>query len=144
MTNKRGKAVASEAEKAANVFKPEDHKDHIMGQHVQTYYELLKKGDANKFKKQFSNWEKCITATKVKNIPELYAKVHAAIRAKPALTKKPKNAKAVRKTVSPKPNLIETDSKGRKWLRSFKVASSVKKEKIIKFMAALKSKLTKK
>ena len=142
VTNKRGK-VTSEGDKTAASYKADEHKDHIMGAHVQTYYELLKKGDANVFKKQFSNWEKCLTATKAKNIPEIYAKIHAAIRAKPAQTKKAKNAEAVRKTVTPKPSLVETNAKGKKWLRQFKVASSVKKERIAKFMAALKAKLSK-
>jgi len=84
-----------------------------------------------------------LTATKAKNIPEIYAKIHAGIRAKPAQTKKAKNTKAVRKTVTPKPSLVETNFKGKKWLRQFKVASSVKKERIAKFMAALKAKLSK-
>jgi len=102
VTNKRGKSTG-EAEKTAAVYKAEEHKDHIFGAHVQAYYDLLKKGDANVFKKQFTNWEKCLTTSKAKNIPELYAKIHAAIRAKPAATKKAKNDKAVRKVITAKP-----------------------------------------
>ena len=99
ITNKRGKAIAQEGEKAAAVYKPEEHKDHILGQHVQVYYDLLKKGDANVFKKQFKNWETCLTTSKAKNIPEHYTKIHTAIRAKPQHTKKAANSKAVRKIV---------------------------------------------
>lgn len=142
VTNKRGKKVEEAAGEKKTEFKPEEHKDHILGAHVQTYYDLLKKKDANAFKRQFSQWEKCLTATKAKNIQELYTKAHAAIRANPARPAKPAS-KPVRKVVQAKPALIQTDSKNRKWIRMHKEATSVKKERIAKVMAQIRAKLQK-
>jgi len=139
VTNKRGKKVENDDDKKKTEYKPEVHKDHIMGGHVQTYYDILKKGDANRFQKQFSNWEKCLTAAKAKNIQDLYAKCHVAIRAKPEAVKKAAG-KPVRKTITAKPALVQEDSKGRKWLRQLKEASSVKKERIAKVMAQVRAK----
>jgi large subunit ribosomal protein L5e len=140
VTNKRGKA--QEAEKAKSSFSPEELKSHILGGHVQIYYDLLKKGDAAPFKKQFSQWEKCLVAAKVKTMEELYVKVHAAIRAKPAFTKKAAS-KNVRKVVQAAPEAIFQDSKGRKWRRQAKTASSVKRERIAKLMAQIKATISK-
>lgn len=142
VTNKRGKKVEEADSGKKSEFNPAVHKDHIMGQHVQNYYDSLKKGDANAFKRQFSNWEKCLTAAKAKNMPELYTKCHAAIRAKPAHTKKAAS-KAVRKVVSAKPALVQQDSKGRKWLREHKTASSVKKQRIAKVMEQVRARFQK-
>lgn len=122
--NKRGKA--QEKESAKSEFKPEVLKDHIFGGHVQKYYDSLKKEDAGRFKKQFSGWEKCLAAAKVKTMAELYTKVHAAIRAKPAFTKKAKAAKPTHKSVVKAGKAVFTDSKGRKWLRHVKGNTEVK------------------
>jgi len=51
VTNKRGKKVEADDAGKKTEFKPEEHKAHILGAHVQTYYDLLKKGDANIFKR---------------------------------------------------------------------------------------------
>ena len=139
ITNKRGKKVEAESEGKKTEYKPEEHKDHIFGKHVQTYYDLLKKGDANVFKKQFSQWEKCLTATKAKSIGELYTKAHASIRANPVFKKKAGNAKPVRKVVTAKPSLVQQDSKGRKWLRAKKTSSAAKKARIAGLIAKVKA-----
>jgi large subunit ribosomal protein L5e len=139
VTNKRGKKVEAEESGKKTEYKPEVHKDHIMGGHVQTYYDILKKGDANVFNKQFSQWTKCLTVSKAKNIQDLYAKAHTAIRAKPEAFVKAE-AKIVRKVVIAAPGLVQQDSKGRKWLRQQKEATSVKKERIAKVIAAVKAK----
>lgn len=81
-TNKRGKKLEDQ-EKAKTEYRPDEHKAHILGQHVQTYYDRLKKEDANKLKKQFSEWTKCLEANKAKTIMDIWTKVHAAIRANP-------------------------------------------------------------
>lgn len=140
VANKRGKA--QEQEKAKSQFNAEDLKSHIFGGHVQSYYDMLKKEDASKFKKQFSQWEKCLAAAKVKNMEELYTKVHAAIRAKPALVKKAES-KTTRKVVIAAPEAVYADSKGRKWLRQAKTASSVKRERIAKLMSQIKATICK-
>jgi large subunit ribosomal protein L5e len=106
VTNKRGKKVEADAGDKKVEYKPEVHKNHILGAHVQTYFDLLKKGDANKFNRQFSQWNKCLTATKAKNIMELYTKAHAAIRANPVFTKKTTSGKPVRNVVTPAPSLV--------------------------------------
>merc|ERR1719454_1402436 len=118
VTNKRGKA--QEKESAKTDFKASVLRDHIFGKHVQAYYDDLKKNNKDGFKRQFSGWEKCLAAAKVKNMEELYTKVHAGIRAKPAFTKKAKAAKVTRKITQKGPKQITQDSKGRKWLRHIK------------------------
>jgi len=125
-TNKRGKAQEKEAPKAS--FDAAVMRDHIFGKHVQVYFDLLKKDNKDGFKKQFSNWDKCLTAAKVKNMEELYTKVHAGIRAKPAHTKKAKAAKVTRTIVVKGPKQVSQNSKGKKWLRYVKgdVATKVK------------------
>jgi large subunit ribosomal protein L5e len=139
ITNKRGKKVEAETEGKKTEYKPEEHKAHIFGDHVQTYYDLLKKGDAAIFKKQFSKWTDCLTASKAKNLKELYTKAHSAIRASPVFKKKSGNAKPVRKVVTAKPSLVLQDSKGRKWLRARKTSSASKKERIAGLIAKVKA-----
>ncbi len=139
-TNKRGKQEAQA--KGVSSFNAEDLKAHIFGGHVQAYYDQLKKEDPARFKKQFSQWEKCLAAAKVKNMEELYTKVHAAIRAKPAYAKKAAS-KFTRKSVKPAPEAVYADSKGRQWRRQFKTASSVKKERLAGLMAQIKATICK-
>jgi large subunit ribosomal protein L5e len=49
-TGKRGKAVVEKG-KAAGVYNAKEHRDHILGNHVQTYMDLLKKKNKDLFKK---------------------------------------------------------------------------------------------
>ena len=125
-TNKRGKKL-EEQEKNKSEFKVEVHKDHIMGKHVQDYYDQLKKADANRLKKQFSQWTKCLEAAKAKNMMELWQKAHAAIRANPDRVKPARKNKPVREVVSKAPQLVFKNSKGQKWLRSRKTSHAQKK-----------------
>jgi len=143
ITNKRGKKVEAETEGKKTEYKPEEHKAHIFGDHVQTYYDLLKKGDAAAFKKQFCKWTECLTASKAKNLKELYTKAHASIRTSPIFKKKAGNAKPVRKIVTAKPSLVLQDSKGRKWLRARKTSSAAKKERIADLIAKVKATFSK-
>lgn len=138
VTNKRGKKVEADDDGKKTEYKPEEHKEHILGAHVQKYFDLLKKGDANKFNKQFSQWSKCLTAAKAKNIQELYTKVHAAIRAKPQAADKAKKT-PVRKEIKPAPQLTFQDSKKRTWTRVKKTPSSVKKERIAQLINKVKA-----
>lgn len=77
----------------------------------------MKKDNSSAFKTQFSQWEKALTAAKVKNMSELYKKVHTEIRKKPENVKVVRKNKPVRKTVQKAPALIQENSKGQKWLR---------------------------
>jgi large subunit ribosomal protein L5e len=49
-TGKRGKAVVEKG-KASGAYNAKEHRDHIFGAHVQTYYDLLKKENKDRFKK---------------------------------------------------------------------------------------------
>jgi large subunit ribosomal protein L5e len=109
--NKRGKAV--EAEKIESSFDHKVHRDRIFGNHVNTYMNQLKKEDPERFKRQFKNWEQCITAAKVKTLEELYKKVHAAINANPDRVKAAGNKNPVKKVVTAGKNRVYADSKGR-------------------------------
>lgn len=71
----------------------------IFGQHVQTYFDLLKnkkdkedgkskKEHDERFKKQFSIWDKCLTDSKTNKIEDLYKKIHDEIRKNPTHVKK--------------------------------------------------------
>lgn len=138
VTNKRGKKVEAEDEGKKTEYKPEEHKEHILGAHVQKYFDILKKGDANKFNRQFSKWSKCLTDSKAKNIQELYTKTHAAIRAKPQAADKAKKP-VVRKEIKPRPQLTFQDSKKRTWTRVKKTSSAVKKERIAQLINKVKA-----
>jgi len=134
--NKRGKKIDSEKSEAK--FNAKVHRDRIFGVHVTTYMNQLKKEDAAKFKRHFSQWEKCLTAAKAKTCEDVYKKVHAAIVANPDRKKKAGNAKPVRKTVTAGKQLVQQDSKGRKWLRHFRITTAMRKERVAaKFQAAM-------
>jgi len=99
---KGGNAVEDKA-KPKPVFTAEEHLEHIMGVHVQEYYDLLKKENPAAFKKQFSRWEKALGG---KSFESLYKAAHAAIRKNPVKTKVAKKNKPVRKQVQAAPTLI--------------------------------------
>jgi len=144
-TNKRGKKVEEAAEKKTE-YNAGEHKDHILGAHVQSYFDMLKKQNAAAHKKQFSRWIKCLDAAKVKNMQELWTQCHAAIRKDPVRAKKAAK-KVDRKVISKKPQLVIKTAKGRNegtYLREFKVASSVKKAQLSKVMDAVAKRYAKK
>jgi large subunit ribosomal protein L5e len=121
-TGKRGKA-AVEKGKAAGTYNAKEHREHIFGAHVQTYYDLLKKNNKDKFKKQFAKWEAALTKAKAANFEALYKKVHAEIRKAPARVKAAAK-KPVRKQISKaKGSWVFQDSKNKKWLRQFKLTN---------------------
>lgn len=115
ITNKRGKAVDSEKTEAS--FDPAKHRDRIFGGHVTSYMNKMKKENADKFKRHFSQWQKCLDSNKAKTCEDVYKKVHKAIMTNPDREVAKKNAKPVRKVVTAGHNLVQQDSKGRKWLR---------------------------
>jgi hypothetical protein len=45
----------------------------------------------------------------------------------------------VRKVITAKPNLVQCDSKGRKWLRAKKTSAAAKKERIAGLIAKVKA-----
>jgi large subunit ribosomal protein L5e len=133
--NQRGKAV--DTEKTQSSYDAKAHRDRIFGVHVTNYMNELKKEQPEKFKIQFSQWEKCLTATKAKTCEELYKKVQAAIIANPDRVKKAGNQNPVKKVVQEGKVRVYADSKGRKWLRHFRLTGEERKERVAaKFAAA--------
>jgi hypothetical protein len=97
----------------------------------------LKKEDAAKFKRQFSQWEKCLAANKAKTAEDVYKKVHAAIIADPSRKKAKGNAKPTRKVITPGTSRVIQDSKGRKWLRHFRITTEARKQRVADKFAAV-------
>lgn len=58
MTGKKGKVL--DKGKKRGEFNAKEHRDHIFGQHIQNYMDLLKKDRKEKFTKIFSNWDKAL------------------------------------------------------------------------------------
>lgn len=134
VTNKRGKTT--DVEKTEATFDASVLRNRIFGNHVTTYMNHLKKEDPEKFKRQFVNWDKCLTAAKVKTCEELYKKVHAAVIANPDRKKAAGNQKPTRKVITPGGSRVFQDSKGRKWLRHFRLSNQERKLRVAeKFQA---------
>lgn len=78
---------AEKGDKAKETYDAEIHKNKIFGhfidEHMKDFQEQKKAGKITSNKQQFDEWQKCLTANKVNSIPELYAKVHEAIRKNP-------------------------------------------------------------
>ncbi len=128
---KKKKQQQEEKEKASAVFEAAEHREHIFGIHVQKYMDFLKKEQPEKFKKQFSQWEKCLKNSKTANVEALYKKIHAEIRKNPAFTKAKRAKEGVRKTITKKDGvLVQQNSKGKKWLRHFKLTNAQRKERV--------------
>jgi large subunit ribosomal protein L5e len=129
VTGKRGKTV-QERGKASGTYNAKEHRDHIFGAHVQTYYDLLKKENKDRFKKQFAGWEATLTKAKAANFEALYKKVHAEIRKSPQRVKAAKK-NPVRKQISKaKGSLVQQDSKGKKWLRQYRLTNAERKARV--------------
>ena len=129
VAGKRGKTI-TEKGKVSGVYNAKEHRDHIFGAHVQTYFDRLKKDNKDAFKKQFSGWEANLTKAKVATLEALYKKVHAEIRKAPQRVKAAKKA-AVRKQVSKgKGDLIQTNSKNKKWLRQYRITNAERKARV--------------
>jgi len=99
VVNKRGRKT-DDTEVVEAQFDAKQHRNRIYGNHVTIYMNTLKKNDADKFKIQFSQWEKALVAAKVKTCEELYKKVHAAIIADPSRRGKGSRKEGTRTIVS--------------------------------------------
>ena len=134
VTNKRGKTT--DVEKTEAKFNASTLRDRIMGKHVSIYMNHLKKEDGQRFKRQFSQWDKCLTAAKAKTCEDLYKKAHDAIIKNPDRKVQKGNAKPTRKVVTPGTSRVYQDSKGRKWLRHFRMTNKERKVRVAeKFQA---------
>lgn len=134
ITNKRGKGT--DVEKTEAKFDASVLRSRIYGNHITQYMNSLKKENADKFKRHFGQWEKCLTAAKLKTCEDLYKKVHKAILANPDRTANKGNAKPTRKVITPGGSRVYADSKDRKWLRHFRLSNSQRKTRVAeKFQA---------
>merc|ERR1712166_373107 len=127
VTNKRGKTT--DVEKTSASFDPKVLRARIFGNHVTAYMNTMKKEDAEKYKRHFSQWDKCLTAAKVKTCEDLYKKVHSAIIANPD-RKKAAAKKPVRKVVTPGKARVFSNSKGKKWIRHFRITNADRKQSV--------------
>ena len=136
VTGKQGKVTETKVEEAS--FNASVHRDRIFGNHITTYMNKLKKEDAGAFKRQFSQWEKCLAANKAKSCEEIYKKVHKAINANPDRKKKAGNAKPVRKVITPGKAMVQQNSKGQKWIRHFRITTEMRNANVqAKFQSAM-------
>ena len=134
VTNKRGKKL--DQEKASSSFDVKAHRARIFGNHVTAYMNQLKKEDSEKFKRQFSQWDKCLTANKVKTCEDLYKKVHAAVIANPDRVKKAGNKKPTKKVITPGTSKVLQDSKGRKWIAYSRISTADRQARVTARFAA--------
>jgi large subunit ribosomal protein L5e len=139
-TGKRGKQVVEKG-KTNGTYNAKEHRDHILGNHVQTYMDLLKKKNKDLFKKQFSKWEACLTKAKVANTEALYKKVHAEIRKNPDRVKVDKKAPVRKQIKKAAGQLVQQDSKNKKWLRQYRLSNAERKARVAaKFQKAIAKK----
>jgi len=138
VNRKKGGNAPEEKEKPKPVFTAEEHLEHIMGVHVQEYYDLLKKDNPAAFKKQFSRWEKCLGG---KSFEGIYKAAHSAIRKSPAHVKATRAKAPVRKVVQAGHTLIQSNFAGKKWLRQHKINKEQRRERVNAKVAKIVSEL---
>lgn len=68
---KRFPGFSQDKESKKTTFDAEVHRDRIFGVHVDQYMKKLKAESNELYLKQFSEWDKCIAANKVKSVEEL-------------------------------------------------------------------------
>lgn len=116
-------------QKRTEIFEPDVHRAKIFGITIDEYMEKLEEEDKTKYTKQFSKWDKCLTANKTDSLEELYKRVHDEIRRNPDRVTVNKNKKPVRKNLDDKNTLYE-DSKGRKWKIDRKITNEERKQRV--------------
>ena len=135
---KKGGAAVEDKEKPKANFSAEEHLEHIMGVHVQEYYDKLKSENPAAFKKQFSKWEK---ALKGKNFEDLYKACHTAIRKNPERVTVVRKQKPVRKEIQARPTMILQNSKGKKWIAQKKIGSEMRHQRVQAKIAKISAEL---
>lgn len=96
---------------------------------------MIKKGNPDAFKRQFSKWEKEL---KGKSFEDIYKNLHTKIRKNPErAAKDAKKKEPVRKVIQKAPILIQADSKGKKWLRLKKIGLKMRKDRVAKKMLSM-------
>lgn len=116
-------------QKRTETFEPDVHRAKIFGTNIDEYMEKLEEENKEKYKRQFSRWDKCLADNKIDSLEELYKKIHAEIRKNPDRVTIKKNTNPTRKNADGKRTVYE-DSKGRKWKIDRKTTLAEKKEKV--------------
>jgi large subunit ribosomal protein L5e len=102
-------------------------RERIFGHHVQAWMDAYdKKKDKQDY--QFSQWKKCLKDAKVKNVEELYKKVHAEIRKNPDRPKKEKKEYKYTRDAKDK-NLVSGPDK-KQFRRDVKLSNAQRKERV--------------
>jgi large subunit ribosomal protein L5e len=125
--NKRFPGYGIEEKK--ETYNADVHRKRIFGVHVQEYMDKLEADDKDTYKSHFSHWIKNIEKAKVKNLEDLYKKVHAAIRKDPKRVKVVRKQAPVRKYLDQSKTVI-VDSKGRKYTRLRKITLAQRKQRV--------------
>lgn len=107
-------------------FDAEQLRKRIYGDHVDAYMSLLKEKDPEKYKVQFSLWDKTLKDNKVKNVSELVGKVIKSIR------KDPLNAEKKTKKWEHKRKGMVITCEGKSWLQNKRLNYKEKKENVQK------------
>jgi len=132
---KKGQAAPSTSKKGVSSYDAEEHEGRIFGGHVQEYFDKLKSDDPVAFKRQFSQWDKCLSAAKC-NIEELMDKVHAGIIADPSFTKK-KVTKTAQKFTDARKTIVKT--KKASYLRSRRFTHAERKALLQQKLAVIEN-----
>jgi large subunit ribosomal protein L5e len=115
-------------QKRTEVFEPEVHRAKIFGITIDEYMEKLEESDKAKYAKQFSRWEKCLSANKTDSLEELYKRIHDEIRRNPDRVQINKNAKPVRKSIQG--TTVFENSQGKKWKIDRKITNEQRKVRV--------------
>lgn len=116
-------------------FDADVHRDRIFGVHVDNYMKKLKSESKDLYLKQFSEWDKCLTANKVKSVEELMTKVFDQIKADPVYVKKAKKIYKP-KFLNEKKTLVQSGSK--QYKREVKLTKEEKDQRIAQKIATAK------
>jgi len=119
------------------------HKDRIFGVHVDTYMALLKKEDPERFKKQFSAWEKTLKDSGCKTVKDLVTKVIEKVKANPDRESKDKKKEKNPVKYADKAKTVIETTKG-KYLRSRKITLQQRKKNVETKLKIAKAKAAKK
>lgn len=121
-------------EKRTETFEADEHRAKIFGLNIEEYMDKLEEEDKEKYKKQFSKWDKCLEDNKLDSLEELYKKVHEAIRKNPERVVQKKTANPVRKSLDKIKSTFE-NSAGKKWKIDRKITLEQRKQNVQDRMA---------
>lgn len=78
--NRRFPGFVKGATKKKSVYKADVHRERIFGVHIDNYMALLKEESQDRYMKQFSKWDACLTKSGVDSVEALMGKVFEQVR----------------------------------------------------------------